>query len=491
MQAELDRPGALEAGASFDLELGPLIRGRLIRLSEDEHALLITMHHIVCDGWSMGVLINELSALYSAFLRGEADPLPALEIQYADYAVWQRQWIEGELLHQQAEYWKATLAGAPALLALPAHHPRPAQQHFAGAFAGLVLDKQLTAELRSLSLRHGTTMFMTLLAGWAALLAHLSGQQEVVIGTPVANRGRAETENLIGFFVNTLALRLDLSSAPTVAELLARVKTQVIAAQQHQDMPFEQVVELINPIRTLAHGPLFQVMFAWQNSESGSLELPGLELRPLSVAPHKTSRFDLSLSLQQVGDRIVGGVEFATSLFEPSTIERYLGYFRSLLEGMVEDETQAVDRLPILPAAERHRVLYEWNDTSAEFASDKCVHQLFEEQVAKTPDAVAVVFEEEELSYAELNRTANRLGHYLRELGVVPDARVALCVERGFEMIVALLAVLKAGGAYMPLDPAYPAERLRFMLQDSQPLALLTQKHLEQLFAGLDDNLPG
>ena len=265
-EAELDRLSAQEASASFDLEAGPLIRGRLIRLAEDEHALLITMHHIVSDGWSMGVLSDELSALYGAFLRGEADPLPELAIQYADYAVWQRQWIEGEILQQQAAYWKTTLAGAPALLELPADHPRPAQQDYAGAFAGLVLDEQLTAGLKELSRRHGTTLYMTLLAAWAALLARLSGQQDVVIGTPVANRGRAEIENLIGFFVNTLALRLDLSGSPSVSELLEQVKAQALAAQQHQDIPFEQVVELAQPVRSLAHSPLFQVMFAWQNA---------------------------------------------------------------------------------------------------------------------------------------------------------------------------------------------------------------------------------
>src|ERR1035438_6711851 len=293
-QAEIARLAAQEAGASFDLEHGPLIRGRLIRLGEDEHALLMTMHHIVSDGWSMGVLVNELSALYGAFLRGEEDPLPELEIQYADYALWQRQWIEGEILQKQAEYWKTALAGVPALLELPADHPRPAQQDYTGAFAGLQLDEQLTAGLKELSRRHGTTLYMTLLAGWAALLARLSGQQDVVIGTPAANRGRAEIEKLIGFFVNTRALRLDLSGSPTVSQLLDQAKTQALAAQQHQDIPFEQVVELANPVRSLSHSPLFQVMFSWQNNEQGSLDLPGLQLLPLQSSPHRIAKFDLN-----------------------------------------------------------------------------------------------------------------------------------------------------------------------------------------------------
>ena len=489
-QAELDRLVQLEAGASFDLERGPLVRGRLIRLAADEHALLITMHHIVSDGWSMGLLVNELSTLYGAFLRGADDPLPELEIQYADYAVWQRQWIEGEILQQQAAYWKSALAGVPALLELPTDHPRPAQQDYAGGFVELKLDAKLTAALKSLGRKHGTTLFMTLLAAWAALLSRLSGQQDVVSGTATANRGRAEIENLIGFFVNTLALRLDLSGSPTVAELLAQARAQAVAAQQHQDIPFEQVVELANPVRSLAHSPLFQVMFDWQNATEDRLELPGLELLPLKSSPYRVAKFDLRLFLEEGGDCISGGIEYATSLFEQGTIERYLGCFHALLEAMVADDTQTVDQLPMLSESERHRVLYEWNDTKTEFPSDKCVHELFEAQVEKTPDATAVVFEDATLSYAELNIRANRLAHYLRELGVKPDDRVAICVERSLEMIVALMAVLKAGGAYVPLDPAYPIERLRFMLEDAAPVALLTQGHLTELFDGLDEKLP-
>ena len=487
---EFDRLRELEAGTAFDLEQGPLIRGRLIRLGEDEHALLITMHHIVSDGWSMGIIWNELSVLYSAFLEGRKDPLPKLEIQYADYAVWQRQWIEGEVLREQAGYWKGALADAPALLELPADHPRPAEQDFAGSFAELVLDEGLTAGLKELSRRNGTTLFMTLLAAWAALLGRLSGQQDVVIGTPTANRGRAEIENLIGFFINTLALRLDLSGSPTVAELLRKAKAQAIAAQQHQDIPFEQVVELLQPVRSLSHSPLFQVMFAWQNVTEGELELPGIELLPLPSSPHRVSKFDLGLSLQESGNVIVGGIEYATALFEASTIERYLDYFRKLLAAMVADDTQIVDRLSILSDAERQQLLYGWNDTGREYPSEQCIHQLFEEQVERTPSATAVVFEDQSLSYAELNERSNRLAHHLRTLGVKPDTRVAICVERSLEMMVGLLAILKAGGAYVPLDPAYPVERLRFMLQDSAPVALLTQEHLVGLFADVAEVLP-
>ncbi len=488
--SELDGLIVQEARNGFDLEAGPLIRGRLIRQGEDEHTLLITMHHIVSDGWSMGVFINELSTLYRAFLHGEADPLPALSLQYADYAAWQRKWIEGDILRRQADYWKTTLSGAPGLLELPADRARPAQQDYAGAFAGTVLDEDLTAGLRKLSKRHGTTLYMTLLASWAALLARLSGQQDVVIGTPVANRGQVEVENLIGFFVNTLALRLDVSGSPTVGELLARVKAQSLAAQQHQDIPFEHVVEIVRPVRSLAHSPLFQVMFAWQNTPQSTFELLNLEVKPVKSASHMTAKFDLSLSLQEAGNRIVGGLEYATALFERPTIERYLGHFHRLLEAMVADDNQMVDRLPLLAEYERRQVLYEWNETEVEFPREQCVHELFEEQVRKTPEATAVVFEDKELSYAELNERANQLAHYLRGLGVRPDTRVAICVERGFGMIISMLAVMKAGGAYVPLDPAYPEERLRFMLEDCTPVALLTQGHLEELFPGLNAVLP-
>ena len=482
---ELQRIITLEASSSFDLEHGPLIRGRLVRLSKDEHALLLTMHHIVSDGWSMSILIDELSMLYSAFLRGEADPLPELEIQYADYAIWQRQWIEGDILQQQSAYWKTTLAGAPQLLDLPTDHPRPAEQQFAGAFAELVLNKALSAQLKALSKKYEATLYMTMLTGWALLLAKLSGQQDIVIGSPTANRGRLEVEKLIGFFVNTLTLRLDLSGSPSVGELLARVRMQALAAQQHQDIPFEQVVELAQPVRSLSYNPLFQVLFAWQNAATGSLELPGLQLSSLPSSSQRVSKFDLTLFLREADDTIVGGIEYATSLFEPATIRRYLDYFRILLEAMVSDETQTIDHISILPAAERQQILYEWNATDTVFPKDKCVHQLFEQQVDQTPDAVAVVYEDQQLSYRELNLRANQLAHHLRDLGVKPDDRVAICVERSFEMIIGLLAVLKAGGAYVPLDPSYPIDRLNFMLQDTAPVALLTQSHL-QLFANTD-----
>ncbi|HZD08761.1 MAG TPA: condensation domain-containing protein, partial [Candidatus Limnocylindrales bacterium] len=333
----------------------------------------------------------------------------------------------------------------------------------------------------------GTTLYMTLLAGWAILLARLSGQQDVVIGSPVANRGRAEIENLIGFFVNTLALRLDLSGLPSVSELLEQAKAQSLAAQQHQDIPFEQVVELAQPVRSLAHSPLFQVMFSWQNATEARLELPGLEVQAFEPSPHRVAKFDMTLSLQAAGDTIGGVVEYAGALFEAASVHRYIGYFLALLKAMVADDAQTIDRLPMVSEGEREQVLHEWNETKAEFPSGKCVHELFEEQVARTPQAAAVIYEEERLSYGELNERANRLAWRLRELGVGPETIVGLMVERSIEMVVALLGVLKAGAAYVPLDPGSARERLKYMVEDSCARLVLSSVSLSSILSAAKD----
>ncbi|HEU4885849.1 MAG TPA: condensation domain-containing protein, partial [Longimicrobium sp.] len=480
-QSELRRLLGEEARAPFDLAQGPLIRGRLIRLADDDHLLAVTMHHIVSDGWSLGVFTREVGALYDAFRRGEPDPLPPLPVQYADYAAWQRGWVEGDALQAQEEYWTRTLAGAPELLELPTDRPRPARQDHAGSALGIDLGEELTAGLKALGQRHGTTLFMTVLAGWAAVLGRLSRQEDVVIGTPTANRGRIEIEGLIGFFVNTLAVRVDLAGSPSVAEVLTRVRERSLGAQQNQDIPFEQVVELVQPVRSMAHSPLFQVMLTWQNAAGGGLELPGLtpgSAGSAGSASEAAAKFDLSLDLSERDGRIVGGVTYATALFDRATVERHVGYLRRALEAMVADERQPMDRLALLPEYERRQLVDAWNATDAEYPADRCIHELFQAQVERTPDAEAVVFEGEGVTYAELNGRANRLAHHLRSLGVGPDARVAVSVERSTEMVVALLAVMKAGGAYVPLDPAHPAERLEYMLADSAPVAVLTQKHL-------------
>ncbi|HEX9939388.1 MAG TPA: condensation domain-containing protein, partial [Longimicrobium sp.] len=493
-EAELRRVMAEEAGARFDLERGPLIRGRLVRRKDDDHMLLITMHHIVSDGWSLGVFTRELGALYDAFRRGEPDPLPPLPVQYADYAVWQRKWVDGEVLKAQAEYWRKTLAGAPELLELPADHVRPARQDFSGGVVGLELGAELTAGLKALAQRHGATLFMTLLAGWAVVLSRLARQDDVVIGSPTAGRGRREIEGLIGFFVNTLAIRVDVSGAPTVAELLGRVKDRALGAQLHQDIPFEQVVELLQPVRSLAHTPVLQVMFTLQSVARGEPGFAGPAPGPVAPAPRAgaeagpepkvTAKFDLSLVFSEQGERLAGTAEYAAALFERATVERWLGYLRRVLEAFVADDGQQVNALPLLAEDERRQVVEEWNATDAAFPSDLCIHELFEEQAAHTPNAVAVVHERERVTYAELNARANRLAHRLRALGVGPDTRVAISVDRGVEMMVGLLAIMKAGGAYVPLDPAHPAERLGGMLADSAPVVLLTQGSLAGLFEG-------
>ncbi|MER9384078.1 condensation domain-containing protein, partial [Mesorhizobium sp. M0578] len=451
---------------------GPLIRARLIRLADEEHVFLLTQHHIISDGWSMGVLVRELSQLYRAFAAGQDGPLPPLAIQYPDYAAWQRQWLSGERLQAQAQYWRGSLSGAPARLALPTDRPRPAEQSFAGASVPVVIDADLTRGLKRLSRQHGTTLFMTVLAAWAAVLSRLSGQDDVVIGVPSANRGRREIEELIGFFVNTLALRVDLSGAPSVAQLLERTRRTALAAQEHQDLPFEQVVEIVKPPRHLDHTPLFQVMLAWQNNAVGSLDLPGLSVEATGEGIDQV-KFDLELDLGEDGDQIAGSLHYATALFDEATIERQRGYLLALLRAMVADAGQPVGRIELLSPEERDYLLEELNRTDTAYPSDLCIHELFEQQVRRTPEAVAVVCQDERVSYGELNARANRLAHHLIALGVKPDQPVAICVERSPAMVVGLLAILKAGGAYVPLDPAYPSPRLTQVLADAAPKLLL------------------
>jgi amino acid adenylation domain-containing protein len=483
--AELDRFVNLEAVTPFNLATGPLLRGRLLRMQEDDYAFLLTLHHIASDGWSTGLLAEELETLYEAFRRGEEDPLAPLKIQYADYSFWQRQWIETGLLREQKEYWESTLKGAPMLLEVPADHPRPVQQSYEGSYVELVLDAKLTERVKAFSQRNGTTVFMTLLAAWAALLSRLAVQQDVVIGTPTANRGYAEIEELIGLFSNTIALRLELSGSPTVRDLLQRVKQQAIAAQHHQDLPFEQVVEVARPVRSIGHTPIFQVMFIWGNNQQNAFRLPGVDVQRVPTFP-VGAKFDLSLGLREFEGTIKGSLQFATSLFERPTMERYLGYFRTLLEGLVSDENAVVDRLSMLGDSERDQLLYEWNDTAIDFPAKRYLHELLEEQVKQAPESIALQYAEEQVSYRDLNGRANQLARSLRRLGVGPECRVAVCLERGCAMVVAMLAVLKAGGAYVPLDTAAPADRLQFMVQDSGPLAVLTEAHLKPMFEGVN-----
>ncbi|UPL08773.1 Gramicidin S synthase II [Pseudomonas sp. IsoF] len=462
-----------EAGRPFALARDLPVRARVLQLAPDHHVLLLTLHHLVADGWSLAVLVRELGALYQAFGSGGDDPLPALPVQYIDYALWQRRWLSGDALRQQADYWVGQLAEAPALISLPWDHPRPERQQYAGGSVAVCLEPRLSRDLKALCRRHGVTPYMLFMAAWAVLLSRLAGQDEVVIGSPVANRRQAEVDGLVGMFVNAMALRVQTSDAPDVATLLARVKAVVLAGQAHQDLPFEQVVELLRPRRSLAHTPLYQATLDWDASP----ERQALQLADLAVSavggPACIAKFDLSLSLGEAGEGFAGGIVYATALFERATIERYAGYFEQLLWTFVESDRAIPAHTGLPDADERKRLLQGFNDTAVAYDLEQTLHGLIEAQVVRTPDAVAVLAEEGSLSYRELNEQANRLAHHLIALGVKPDDRVAICVERGLSMVVGLLAILKAGGAYVPVDPDYPTERVRHMLSDSAPVAVL------------------
>ncbi|AIV67997.1 D-alanine--poly(phosphoribitol) ligase, subunit 1 [Burkholderia pseudomallei MSHR62] len=478
------------ASAPFDLSRDLPVRVLLLQLADEAHVVQVVMHHIASDGWSVGVFLQELSALYGSFIAEQGDPLAPLPLQYADYAAWQRRWLASGQLEKQGAFWQTNLSGAPTLLELPTDRPRPPKQSHAGASVEVKLGAALSERVKRLSQRHGVTPYMTLLSSWAAVLSRLSGQEEVVIGSPVAGRNRTEVEALIGFFVNTLALRLDLSSEPTVGELLKRTKAQVLSAQAHQDLPFDQVVERVKPPRSTAHPPLFQVMFVWQNMPAGELTIPGLTIRAVET-PLQTAQFELTLSLQEAGDDIVGHLNYASALFDESTVRRYVTYWCRLLEGMTAGAAdQTIVGLPLLDEAERKQVVYAWNATERDYPIEQCIHQLFEAQVDRKPEAIALTFEGQRLSYAELNARANRLAHYLQARGVGPDRLVALCAERGIEMVVGLLAILKAGGAYVPLDPAYASDRLRGIVEDSQPALVLADAVGRAALGELDGALP-
>jgi amino acid adenylation domain-containing protein len=475
---EARRWALVESQRPFDLAQGPLLRTTLLKLSEQEHVLVLVLHHIISDGWSMGLLVHEVAELYAAFAQGRPSPLPELPLQYADYAVWQREWLRGDVLDAQLGYWKQQLAGAPRLLELPTDLPRPAVQSLEGAFVPFSLGRELTDAVKALGRREGVTPFMVMLAAFQAVLARYSGQDDVCVGSPIAGRTRAEAEGLIGFFVNTLVLRTRLDGNPSFRELLARVREVTLGAYAHQDVPFEKLVEELRPERSLSHSPLFQVMLTLDSTPKAAGQgLSDLALRPIEI-DHRVARFDLTLGLVDGVDGLSGGLEYSTALFEPSTVERLLGHLKALLEGALARPEQSVFTVPLLRDAEQRRLLVEWNDTGSAGPADACIHSLFERQVAATPDAVAVLAGDVSLTYRELDTRANRLAHHLRGLGVGPEVRVGLCVERTAELLVAVLGILKAGGAYVPLDPAYPRQRLAFMLEDAKPRVLVGQRHL-------------
>ncbi|MDX6500090.1 MAG: hypothetical protein QOG23_3350 [Blastocatellia bacterium] len=471
-----------EARRPFDLSQGPLIRSILVRLSEQEHILLVTMHHIVTDGWSVGIFQRELSALYLAEQNGQPATLPELPIQYPDYSSWQRRWFAGELYQSQLSYWKKQFEPLPPALELPTDHPRPsahAHRAFRGAHHTICLPKQLTTDLKTLSQKQGATLFMTLLAAYEILLHRYSGEDDIVVGTPMAGRQMPETENLIGLFINTLPLRTNLGGDPSFREVLGRVKEAALGAYAHQDLPFERLVKELQPERALARNPLFQVMFVLQSEEILPMELPGLVTEHFRVG-NTMANFDLTLDVVEKDGRLVCLFESNADLFESDTIARLMGHFQTLLEGVVANPEQKIANLPLLTEAERRQLLVEWNDTKTDYPDQKSIPELFAEQVSKTPDAVALICEDRQVTYQELNSRANQLAHFLINRGVEADTRVGVCVQRSPELITVLLGILKAGGAYVPLDPDYPRARLHFMLKDAQVPLLITESGLAQ-----------
>ena len=477
LDAEIERLTTEIAQKPFDLTSTPLLRVSLLRTNEQEHLLLLVIHHIVCDGWSIQVLNKELAAIYEAFSAEQSSPLAELPIQYGDYSIWQNQWLQGEREKTQLSYWKQQLKDASSTLSLPTDHQRPPIQSYKGAAKFFKLSSHLSDRIRVLSNQQGVTLFMTLLAAFQAQLYRYTNQEDICIGSPIANRNHADIEGLIGFFVNTLALRTDLSGNPSFLELLQRVRDVCVGAYANTELPFERLVGELHPERNLSHTPLFQVTFALQEDTKKDLVLPGLTLQWLENH-NQTAKFDLTLYVVDSKPELWGWWEYNTDLFDAKTIERMVGHFSNLLEGIVAQPDQRLSELPLLTEPERQKVLVNWNNTATDYPQDKCIHELFETQVEKTPDAVAVVFENQQLTYSELNAKANQLAHHLCSLGVKPEVLVGICVERSLDMVIGLLAILKAGGAYVPLDPNYPQERLAYMLEDSQPSVLLTQQYL-------------
>ncbi len=478
-EREAGRQAAAEGARPFDLSSGPLLRARVMRLASREHVVLLTLHHIVSDGWSMGVLIRELASLYRAARSGVRSPLPELPVQYADFAVWQREWLAGEVLAAEVAYWRGRLADLPAVLALPTDRPRPPVRSSRGAARSLVLSPELTGGLRALSRGDGATLFMTLLAAFEALLSRWSGQDDFAVGSPVAGRGRQELEGVIGFFVNTLVLRAELADDPPLRAALGRTREGLLAAHAHQDLPFEKLVEELRPERTLSHTPLFQVMLTLQERELAVVEIGELVARPFAVASD-LAKFDLTLAVDGTGEAATCTLEYATDLFDAATAVRLLGHWSAVLAAAVTGSDLRISQLPLQGESERHQMLREWNAaaTRSGRAETLCLHELFAAQAERTPEAPAVIAQEAQLSYAELDRQAERLAQRLAALGVGLETRVGVCLERSARLVVSLLAILKAGGAYVPLDPELPPERLRFLLVDSGAGLLLTESHL-------------
>ncbi|HSS48185.1 MAG TPA: amino acid adenylation domain-containing protein, partial [Thermoanaerobaculia bacterium] len=473
-----------EARRPFDLARGPLVRGALVHLSADEHAALLSTHHIVSDGWSMGILVQEVGEIYTALREGRRPVVPGLPVQYADFAAWQRSWLSGETLGEQLAYWRGCLAAAPMELDLPLDRARPAVQSWRGKRVPVRIGAAVAGRLGELSRRNGATLFMVLLAGFQAWLARITRQEDVLVGSPVANRNRAETEPLIGLFVNTLVLRGRLSGDSSVTELLVRARNAALAAYAHQDLPFEKLVEELQPERSLARSPLIQVMLMLQNMPFEALELPGLRMEPVEVEP-EVAKFELTLSLSEALGGLAGSLEYNTDLFDRATAVRLADSFAALLAASAAQPEGRLLDLPLLSPAQRHQLTAEWNDAARRFDEAGSALAAFERQAARTPAAIAVSSAGRRLSYGELDLRAEQLARRLRHAGVGPGDLVGFCVQRSPEMLAGLLGIWKAGGAYLPLDPAYPAARLAFMLEDSRVPVLLYESGLEAVLPQL------
>ena len=466
-----------EARRPFNLEQDMMMRAVLFRLHATDHLLLLSLHHIASDGWSLAILVQELSAFYTSFDESGASPEQSeLAIQYADFALWQHQRLQSEEFNRQLDYWRKKLSGDLPFLQLPSDRRRPAASSFKGALHHFKFSNSLSRALKELSQQEQASLFMTLLAAFKVVLYRYTGQTDILVGTAVANRQRTELEEMIGVFVNTLVLRTDLSSGPSFRRLLQRVKDTVLEADAHQDLPFEKLVEILRPERSISHNPLFQVMFVLQNAPMQRVELPALTLDPVPLDIGR-AQFDLSVNLVEMPEEIGGWFEYSTDLFETETIECLFNHFQTLLHGIVANPDQSIDTLPLLSPDEEHRLFRVWNQPQLEYASHQCLHQLFELQAEQTPDAIAVVLGNDRISYGALNQRANQLAHYLKSQGITADCLVGICTQRSIEMVVAMLAVLKAGGAYVPLDPTYPVERLTYIMEDSQVSVVLAQKH--------------
>jgi amino acid adenylation domain-containing protein len=487
--SDAEQPGALqrlleeESRRPFDLTRDILIRALLVRTASGESTLLITLHHIISDGWSLGILFRELAALYPAFCAGEPSPLPELPIQYADYVFWEREMMQGPTLEGLLSYWRKQLGGPLPVLELPIDRPRRMGGKAQGAGQTIQLSRSLTQALKTVGQQEGATLFMTLLTAFQILLHRWTGQEDIVVGSVVAGRRKVELEKLIGFFVNTLVFRGDLSGDPTFRELLVRTRSAAVSALAHQDLPFERLVEELRPDRSLSRNPLFQVMFVLQNAPMAPTNLSQVSVESLDIDTG-TAKFDLTLTMMEAPEGLRAGLEYNAELFEPATIARMLDGFQTLLEAIVANQDQPITRMPVLTAAERQRLIEGWNDTATAYPKDRTIAQLFEEQVSRVPHSMAVSFENQRLTYLQLEAKANQLARWLRRAGVGPGTLVALCLERSIELIVALVAIVKAGGTYVSLDPTYPPERLNFMLRDTAAPLLLTQGRLRSRVEG-------